>query len=86
MAGDPTLNSMLQKARMEFDTRAQTEQVKEIQRYLAKAMWGLNPPGGATGFNMAWPALQNHRVWKVSTTPVFDAYRLWIDRTLPPFT
>jgi ABC-type transport system substrate-binding protein len=87
-AGDPELNAMLEKARLEFDDDALKEQLNEIQRYLAKTMWGLIGPGGATGFNMAWPAVKNHRVYqrtRQGNASEWDPYQLWLDETQPPF-
>ena len=54
--------------------------------YLGKAMWGLSMPGGATGFDLAWPALQNVQVWcmQQSVAPNWNAYQLWVDKTKPP--
>ena len=86
-AGDPELTSMIEKARLEPDANAQRRLVHDIQRHLAKAMWGLNLPGGSTGFTLAWPALKNQSVWRVrqGASPVWNAYRLWVDQTQPPF-
>ena len=81
-AGDPQLNALLEKARLEADTEKRRALVFDIQRYLAKAMWGLQSPGGAGGFTMAWPALGNYRVWRKGHRPY---YQLWIDETKPPF-
>lgn len=88
MSGDPALNTMIEKVRLEFDDDALISQLHDIQRYLAKAMWGLNVPGGATGFNLAWPAVQNHRVYRRTRQGGFsqwDPYKVWLDQTLPPF-
>jgi peptide/nickel transport system substrate-binding protein len=86
-SGDPRLNSMLEKARLEADTKALKNQLHEIQRYLAKTMWGLLVPGGATSFNMAWPAVRNHRTYRRTRNGNFqewDPYKLWLDKTQPP--
>jgi peptide/nickel transport system substrate-binding protein len=86
-SGDPRLNSMLEKARLEVDTKALKSQLAEIQKYLAKTMWGLLVPGGATSFNMAWPAVRNHRTYRRTRNgnfQEFDPYKLWIDKTQPP--
>ena len=86
--GDPTLNAMLEKARLEFDEKALRNQLHEIQRYLAKAMWGLNAPGGATAFTIAWPAVRNAGVWRRTRQGSFsqwDPYQLWLDQKQPPF-
>jgi hypothetical protein len=41
----------------------------------------------ATGFDLAYPALKNHRVWQVRQGAGFtrNAYRLWLDTSLEPF-
>ena len=85
-AGDPELSAMLVKARREFNEGALKSQLWDIQRYLGKAMWGLSMPGGATGFDLAWPALQNVQVWRMqqSVAPNWNAYQLWVDKTKPP--
>jgi peptide/nickel transport system substrate-binding protein len=89
MSGDPELSAKIEKARLEFDDDALIDQLHDIQRYLAGTMWGLNVPGGATGFNLAWPAVQNHRVYRRTRQGGFsqwDPYKIWIDQTQPPFT
>jgi peptide/nickel transport system substrate-binding protein len=82
-AGDPQLDALIEKARQEYDIEARRKVVHDIQRHLAKAMWGLNMPGGASGFTMAWPALQNFRVWRGGQG--YGRYRLWLDTTKAPF-
>lgn len=86
MAGDPALTDMIERARLEFDDEALRDQVHEIQRYLAEAMWGLSMPGGSTGFTAAWPALQNYMVWRVrqGVSANWNAHQLWIDPTKAP--
>jgi hypothetical protein len=78
-SGDPQLNTMLEKARLEPDVEARRKLVQEMQRYLAKTMHSLNMPGGASGFNMAWPAVRNFRTWR--TTQFTQAYKVWLDET-----
>ena len=78
---------MLEKARLEADDKALKSQLQEVQRYLAKSMWGLLVPGGSTAFNMAWPAVRNHRTYRRTRNgnfQEFDPYKLWIDKTQPP--
>jgi hypothetical protein len=78
---------MLEKARLEADTKALKSQLQDIQRYLAKTMWGLLVPGGATSFNMAWPAVRNHRTYRRTRNGNFqewDPYKLWLDKSQLP--
>jgi peptide/nickel transport system substrate-binding protein len=88
-SGDPKLNAMLEKVRLESDDKAVRSQLHDIQRYLAKTMWGLNTPGGATSFKMGWPAVRNNNVWRRTRQGGFsqwDPYQLWLDQSLPPFS
>jgi peptide/nickel transport system substrate-binding protein len=82
-SGDPQLNAILAKARVERDTEARKKLVIDAQRHLGKAMHSLVFPGGATGFYAAWPAVQNFRVWNGTST--WERYQLWIDQTKAPF-
>jgi peptide/nickel transport system substrate-binding protein len=82
-SGDPQLNLMIEKARIEPDVERQKSLVFDIQRYLAKTMWGLLQAGGATGFTMAWPALSNYAVYQA--TAGWGHYRWWLDDTKSPF-
>jgi peptide/nickel transport system substrate-binding protein len=82
-SGDPQLNALIERARLEQDVEKRRGVMKDLQRYMAKAMWGLLFPGGATGFAMGWPALRNYRVFRGPS--VFTHYQLWVDESLPPF-
>jgi peptide/nickel transport system substrate-binding protein len=79
-SGDPQVDAMIEKARVERDTEKRRALVFDIQRAIAKGSWGLLPPGVATGFIMAWPALGNFRVYQGARLN----YRLWVDDTKPP--
>jgi peptide/nickel transport system substrate-binding protein len=86
-AGDPEVTSMIEKARLEPDAATRTKLVQDLQRYLAKAMYGLNLPGGSPGYTLVWPALRNYQVWRVRQggSAIWNSYRLWVDTSLPPF-
>ena len=56
MAGDPQVEALIEKGRVERDTEKRRTIAFELQRYLAKAMYAINPPGVGTGFVTAWPA------------------------------
>jgi ABC-type transport system substrate-binding protein len=81
-SGDPQLTALIEKARLEQDAEKARGLAHDIQRYLAKANWGMRQAGGAARFTMAWPALGNYRVWRGGHRPY---YSLWIDETKPPF-
>jgi peptide/nickel transport system substrate-binding protein len=80
-AGDPQVNAMIEKARIEQDVDRGRALVFDIQRYLAKAMYGLKPAGVTSELTAAWPCLRNFRVFLGAR----NNYRYWIDESLPPF-
>jgi peptide/nickel transport system substrate-binding protein len=81
LSGDPKLDAMIEPARLERDDEKRRNLVFDIQRYLAKALYSLEPPGMSTSFTMAWPCLGNfHVYWGRRYN-----YRLWVDETKPPF-
>ena len=82
-AGDPAIDSLIEKARVEQDVEKRRALVHDLQRTLAKSVYALLVPGGATGFTMAWPAVGNFRVF--SGPQVWTHYKLWLDQTKAPF-
>ena len=80
-SGDPQVDSLIEKARVEQDVEKRKSLIFEVQRYLAKAIYAVNSPGVAAGFTMAWPALANFRVFQGSRLN----YGLWVDQTKAPF-
>ena len=74
------MDALIVKARVERDTDKRKALVADIQRILAKDAYGILPPGVATGFIMAWPALGNFRVYQGGRLN----YRLWVDQSRPP--
>jgi ABC-type transport system substrate-binding protein len=86
-AGDPQLDALIEKTRLERDTEKRRLLMFDLQRQLGKSMYGMILPGGGTGFTMAWPALGNFRVYRsVSQSgTVWSQYREWIDESKPPF-
>ena len=85
-SGDPAVNSILEKARVERDVEARRKLLFDAQRVLAKAQHAMvMPQGGATGFVLAWPSMKNYRVWN-SIGAGWDMYQIWSDETKPPYT
>src|SRR5262249_7138940 len=61
-SGDPQLEAMISKARVEQDTEKRRALIFDIQRYLGKAMYAIALPGGTTGtLTLPWPAPSNYR-------------------------
>lgn len=86
-SGDPQLEAMLNKARVEMDLEKRRALVHDMQRHLAKAMYGIPfEPGDATFFYLAWPALQNFQVYQGDRRgSPYATFSRWLDQTQPPF-
>lgn len=79
-SGDPVVDSLIEKARIERDTNKAKALVNDAQKHLAKTVYMLQTPGSATAFTMAWPCIGNFRVWEGGR----PHERLWIDDTKAP--
>jgi peptide/nickel transport system substrate-binding protein len=80
-AGDPQIDSLIEKARLEQDVDRRKSIIADVQRYLGKAWYMAPLPGVATGLTAAWPCQGNYRVYQGAR----NNYRYWIDETKPPF-
>ncbi|MPZ51056.1 MAG: hypothetical protein GEU75_17440 [Dehalococcoidia bacterium] len=85
-SGDPHVEAELKKATSNFDVEARRKIVHDLQRYLAKTMYNIRWPGGATSFNVAWPALRNYRVFRAGDQQenLINLTNWWIDSSQPP--
>jgi peptide/nickel transport system substrate-binding protein len=81
-SGDPHVDSEILKAQREFDTDKRMAIIHDLQRYLAKVAYTVAQPGFANGFALAWPVLQNYRVFVEDKRGV--NYNWWIDDSQPP--
>jgi ABC-type transport system substrate-binding protein len=85
-SGDPHVDQTIEKAQQELDNEKRKSLMLDLDRYLAQKMYAINGLGGASGFSLVWPAVQNYRVWRgggSNTTRVENAY-WWIDDTKAP--
>jgi len=88
--GDPRLDQLTTAMRLEFDEKKRMELGHEIQRQVAAKMYFIAFPGGANGFDLAWPAVRNRMVYvddvarPVGVTGSGNG-TIWLDRTKPPF-
>lgn len=86
--GDASVTQIVEKINSEFDQQKRYALAHEFQRYDAKKQYFPAFPGGASGFTLAWPALQNFEVFKQvedSGGSNEDEALFWIDETQPPF-
>jgi peptide/nickel transport system substrate-binding protein len=75
LAGDPSVDALIEKIRLERDDEARRTTIFDLQRQLAKSAYGFLTPGVAAGFLMASPALKNFRVYRGGRAN----YRLWVE-------
>jgi peptide/nickel transport system substrate-binding protein len=85
-SGDPVLESLLDKARIEPDLDKRRALIHDIQRHLAKAMYAIpHPPGDASFFYTAWAAVQNFLVYRGDRRGSVSAvHTWWLDDTKAP--
>jgi len=82
-SGDPFLDDLTSKINREFEPQKRWAMAHELQRYEAKTQYLPPFPGGATGFELAWPAVENYRVNRLSDTAQRNFY-LWINDQKAP--
>ena len=86
--GDPKLNDMLGRLRLESDTNKVKEGVKEAQRYLAEQMYIVPKPTNSIAFTVWWPKIANLMAY--NTAPAGpnrwaeQNLQWWIDESKAP--
>jgi peptide/nickel transport system substrate-binding protein len=89
--GDSQLDDLTTRMRLEFDEKKRMQLGYDIQRQVAAKMYFIAFPGGANGFDLAWPAVRNRMVYvddvarPVGVTTTTNG-GVWLDKTKPPFT
>jgi ABC-type transport system substrate-binding protein len=79
-SGDPQLDALFEKGRLERDTEKRRAVVYDIQRYLAKPSYALRLPGMARAFLVAWPCIGNFQLYEGAR----QNHQWWIDDTKAP--
>ncbi len=79
--GDPQLDELTDKMKVEFDQNKRYALAYELQKYEAKMQYYPMFPGGANGFQLVWPAVEN---WGVFTGGFFTEAYLWINDQKAP--
>jgi ABC-type transport system substrate-binding protein len=80
-SGDPVMDDLTIKMRREFDTKKRIAYSHELQKLEGKMQYWPLGPGGANGFRLAWPAVQNFGVYTGGRDVL--VYE-WLDETKPP--
>ena len=82
-SGDPTVDSLIDKMKAEFDPKRRVELGAEMQKYLAKQAYYICRPGLADQFLMAQEAIQNFNVFqgdsRVVQLGIEGMLNLWAD-------
>jgi ABC-type transport system substrate-binding protein len=86
--GDPTLDELTNKMKGEFDANKRHSYAYELQKYEGKMQYYPRFPGGANGFNLVWPAVENWGVFRGTaaqgTGGFFPEYYLWMNDQKAP--
>jgi len=80
-AGDPTLDDLTNKIKTEYDANKRHAYGVELQKYEAKMQYYPRFPGGANGFQLAWPAIEN---WNVYRGGFFLEQYIWLNDQKAP--
>jgi ABC-type transport system substrate-binding protein len=80
MSGDPQVDALIERGRLERDTEKRKALVFDIQRHLGKTWYTILLPGVARGFTMAWPCLGNFGVYRDAR----PNHYLWVDDSKAP--
>ena len=84
-AGDPKVDDFIDKAKAEFDADKNAAILGDLQRYLGGMQYCVSSPGVASGFELAWPAVQNYAVYQEDSRAINNFYYTWwIDPTKKP--
>jgi peptide/nickel transport system substrate-binding protein len=84
-SGDAEIDSLIDKAYAELDTKKRNDLIQDMQRILGKQQYGVTRPGVASGFLMAWPVVGNYQVFQGdSRAGLGSVYSWWVDDTKPP--
>jgi peptide/nickel transport system substrate-binding protein len=79
-SGDPQVDALIEKGRIERDNDKRRAIAHDLQKYLAKPMYAISAPGMAAAFTVAWPVIGNFRLNRYARSN----YQLWLDDTKAP--
>jgi len=85
--GDPKLNDLIDKVKVEFELEKQQDMVKEAIRYVAQKAYNVPATYARLAFDLVWPVIGNYGAYRTYNSANFFAEnRLywWIDDSKPP--
>jgi len=84
-SGDPDVDRLIESAKAENDSKKQTTILHDLQRHLGKMQYSISRPGNASGFDLAWPAAANFRVFYGDSRAINNHYyTTWVDEAKAP--
>lgn len=81
-SGDPYVDDQIRKSRIERDTEKRKQIMADLQRHLGEQMYMIRAVSGATGFDLAWPALRNFLYFRSVRREEWSYF--WLDPTKRP--
>ena len=85
--GDPRLNDMVDKVKVEFDMKKQQDMVHEVIRYVAQKAYNVPATYARLAFDLSWPVIGNYGVYRTynsGSTVGESRLNWWIDDTKAP--
>jgi peptide/nickel transport system substrate-binding protein len=82
-AGDPVVDDLIRKSRIEPDIEERIAIMHDLQRHSAEQMYIIRALSGATSFELAWPAVKNYLYFRGARRSEEVQY-FWLDSSLPP--
>ena len=83
-SGDPDVDRMIERMRVEQDAEERKSIMHDLQRDLAAKLYGLINPGAGNTFAVAWPAVRNYQVYRTRYAAAYTHYGVWLDDTKAP--
>jgi peptide/nickel transport system substrate-binding protein len=86
-SGDPKVDADLTKASQEFDTAKRQALITDLVKYLGQKQYAIQGVGGASNFDVSWPALQNFNAYRGNSASHQRTQHnyWWLDQTKAPF-
>jgi ABC-type transport system substrate-binding protein len=85
--GDPMLNGMVDRVKVEFDMEAQQRMVQEIIRYTAEKAYNVPATFARLNFDVNWPVIGNYGAYRTYNSGNVVSESLihwWLDESQPP--
>jgi ABC-type transport system substrate-binding protein len=81
-SGDPYVDDQIRKSRVERDNEKRKQIMADLQRHLGEEMYLIRAVSGASGFDLAWPALKNFLHYRSVRREEYIYF--WLDATKKP--